>query len=96
MSFCDAAEKMRRSKPDDGRIADMLKEAYRFESRAAQLCPLVQPSHAILHRSAATLALDCGEMAAARELVEAGLAGNPPEEIAVELRDVLRRITIAE
>jgi hypothetical protein len=47
-----------------------------------------------LLRSAATLALDCGEYRQAERLASIGLAGNPPAEIAVELREVLERALV--
>jgi len=93
MKLVDSANALARLKPKDVRIAEILHTAYQYEARAARLCPLVQPSHAVLHRSAATLALDCDEVEAVQELVDAGLAGNLPEEIAVELRDILRRVS---
>jgi hypothetical protein len=52
----------------------------------------VEPTCSVLHRSAATLALDCGEPRTAEKLVAAALAGSPPEEIAEELRDLMEQI----
>ena len=43
----------------------------------------------MLHRSAATLAVECGELRYAERLIGRALAGNPPEDIADELRDLL-------
>ena len=51
---------------------------------------IIQPTHAVMHRSAATLALDCNEYGLAKKLANDGLKGNPPEEIASELRDVIK------
>lgn len=51
-----------------------------------------EPTRSVLHRSAASLALECGDREAARRLAERGLTGKPPEEIAEELRDVIRRV----
>jgi DNA repair photolyase len=48
-----------------------------------------EPSYSVLHRSAATLALDCGNPREAERLAARGLAGEPPPEIAEELRGVL-------
>ncbi len=42
----------------------------------------------VLHRSAATLALDCNDFRLAEKLVSKALAGDPHPEIANELRDV--------
>jgi hypothetical protein len=46
-------------------------------------------THAALHRSAAVLALECSELREAECLIGRALAGNPPDGIADELRDLL-------
>jgi hypothetical protein len=51
-----------------------------------------EPTRSILFRSAATLALDCNKTREAERLISAALAGNPPEEIANELRDLLENV----
>lgn len=61
---------------------------YVLKKQAAELSQ-TEPSRSVLHRSAATLALDCGEYREAERLVAAALAGSPPESIANELREVL-------
>jgi hypothetical protein len=65
-----------------------------FQSRDQQAAEQSQtePTRSVLHRSAATLALDCGEYREAERLVATALAGNPPEPIANELRDVLAAV----
>lgn len=45
----------------------------------------------VLHRSAATLALDCNDYRLAEKLACKALAGEPHPEIADELRDVLEQ-----
>lgn len=62
--------------------------AFVLEKQAAEQSQ-TEPTHSVLHRSAATLALDCGEYREAERLVAAALAGTPPEPIANELREVL-------
>jgi hypothetical protein len=62
--------------------------AYLLEKQAAEQSQ-TEPSRSVLHRSAATLALDCGEYREAERLVAAALAGSPPAAIANELREVL-------
>lgn len=52
----------------------------------------VEPTRSILLRSAATLALDCGELREAERLIAIALAGNPPEEIAEELRILYQQV----
>ena len=49
----------------------------------------IEPTYSVLHRSAATLALDCKQYRRAEQLAAKALAQEPPGEIAVELRDVL-------
>ena len=49
----------------------------------------IEPTYSVLHRSAATLALDCKQYRKAEQLAAKALAQEPPGEIAAELRDVL-------
>jgi hypothetical protein len=53
-----------------------------------------EPTRSILHRSAATLAIDCGEFQAAEHLIATALSGNPPQEIAEELKDLFMQINL--
>lgn len=73
----------------------LLREAFEKECEAANLMASefnVEPSRSILHRSAATLALECGELKQAEKIITRALSGNPPEEIAEELRDLLEQV----
>jgi len=73
-----------------------LQSAYELESEAANalLNELdAEPTRSVLFRSAATLARDCGRFADAEKLAYRALAGNPPAEIADELRDLLEQVT---
>ena len=54
----------------------------------------IEPTYSVLHRSAATLALDCKRYRKAEQLAAKALAQEPPGEIAVELRDVLKRAAL--
>jgi hypothetical protein len=49
----------------------------------------LEPTRSILHRSAAVLAIECAELREAEWLIGRALAGNPPDDIANELRDLL-------
>ncbi|HEY9608964.1 hypothetical protein [Allocoleopsis sp.] len=49
----------------------------------------LEPTRSVLHRSAAVLALECSELREAERLIGRALAGNPPNDIADELRDLL-------
>ena len=51
----------------------------------------VEPTYSVMHRSAATLAIDCKEYRIAEKLASRALAEEPPPEIAEELRAVLLR-----
>jgi tetratricopeptide (TPR) repeat protein len=67
-------------------------EAFENEKKAAELLTdeyEMEPSRSVLFRSAATLAYECKEYREAEILISKGLSGNPPEEIAEELRDLL-------
>ena len=55
----------------------------------------IEPTRSVLHRSAATLAWRCEEYETATRLIARGLAGNPPPEIARELKDLLREVETA-
>lgn len=79
--------------------ADMANDAVTFfqkamqeESQAAHLTRS-QPSRAILFRSAANLAIECGQFAEAEQLSCIGLIGPPPPDVADELRHTLDRAT---
>jgi len=78
-------------KGDPEGAENLLREAYKKESDSAKL--LVdeydfEPTRSILYRSAASLAIECNDVRGAERLIAFGLAGNPPEEIAEELRDL--------
>ncbi|MBE9128011.1 MULTISPECIES: hypothetical protein [unclassified Coleofasciculus] len=53
-----------------------------------------EPTRSVLYRSAASLAIDCGEIKTAERLIAIALSGNPPQEIAEELRDLFVEINI--
>jgi hypothetical protein len=70
----------------------LFRDALRLETEAVGLVSddlSNEPTRSVLFRSAATLALDYGDVRAAEQLAARGLAGNPPEDIAEELREVL-------
>lgn len=76
---------------DTSTAARCYHDAFVYEKTAAEIvAPYLdlEPTRSVLHRSAATLASQCGELAEAARLIEAGLAGNPPAEIAEELREL--------
>lgn len=73
----------------------LLRQAYENELEAASLLKDIsspEPTRSILFRSAASLAIDCNELREAERLLAIGLSGNPPSDIAEELRDLLERV----
>lgn len=82
------------------RYTELMVEAYRLEKEAVEAFLSsaygdAEPTRSVLLRSAANLAIDCGELREAEQLAARGLAGDPPEAIAGELRDTLDRINFA-
>ena len=70
-------------------------EAFHHERQAAQRLEnelQLEPTRSILFRSAASLALDCQDYPAAEKLIAKGLSGEPPAEIAEELRDLFETV----
>lgn len=65
--------------------------AYDIEMMMAGLSTS-EPERSILHLSAASLAYSAKLPDEARLMAEQGLKGNPPEEIADDLREVLRKL----
>jgi hypothetical protein len=80
-----------RRRDDPATARSLAYRAYLLEKQAAEQAQ-TEPTRSVLHRSAATLALDCGEYREAERLVAAALAGSPPEPIANELREVLAAV----
>jgi hypothetical protein len=65
------------------------RDAYAREREAAELLTdayEIEPTRAILFKGAASLALQCKEFREAERLIAKGLSGNPPHDIAHELR----------
>jgi hypothetical protein len=70
-------------------------QAYENERAAAKLSVkenAPEPTLSILHRSAATLAIECSKYREAEKLIAFALSGNPPNEITEELRDLLEKV----
>lgn len=73
----------------------LFKEAYQLEKKAAlsiQAISESEPSRSILLRSAASLALNIDDLREAEKLITLALAGEPPDEIAEELRDLYEQV----
>jgi len=73
----------------------LLRQAYETEVKAANLlidASSPEPTRSVLFRSAASLAISCNELLEAERLIAKGLSGNPPQDIAEELRDLFESV----
>ena len=80
---------------DNNLWSKLTREAFIKEKEAVELLSRkfeCEPTRSVLYQSAASLALDCGEIREAEKLISAALSGNPQEEIANELRDLLEKV----
>jgi Zn-dependent peptidase ImmA (M78 family) len=80
-------------------VLKFLTEALRFESAAADSVAddySLEPTRSVLHRSAASLALQMFDTNTARRYVDAALKGEPPEEIKEELQTLSDQITVLD
>lgn len=92
MSLADAAM-VARMAGDEQTAANLLHSAFEHERDAAlSVSSNLEPTRSILLRSAASLALESSENREAERLIGMALSGEPPEEIADELRDLLEQV----
>jgi hypothetical protein len=81
-----------RLKGNSGEASMLFQKALGFELAAInELDSEVEPTFSVLHRSAGTMALHCGEIRLAEQIAAKALSREPPDEIAEELRDVLEQ-----
>ena len=76
----------------------LFEQALSRETEAATLAissGIPEPTKSVLLRSAATLALDCGRPRVAEKLVSMALSADPPESIAMELRDIYETVNLS-
>jgi hypothetical protein len=81
-----------RQQGDTEAVMALSKSAFTKERAAADLTANqldLEPTRSVLHRSAAVLAIECAELREAERLIGRALSGNPPDDIANELRDLL-------
>src|ERR1035437_10027871 len=94
MKLADLAEIARRS-GDSQAFQSYSSQALELEAKAAWSMSSqtdLEPTRSVLFRSAATLAIEVHRLREAEQLIGAALAGNPPPEIAEELRDLLEDV----
>jgi len=76
----------------------LFRVAFELEREAAHAIVMEQapePTRSVLLRSAATLALDCGEHREAEQLSCLALSGSPPAPICEELRELLAQVKLS-
>lgn len=94
MQFAEIAY-IAKLKGDIKEASKLSRQAFEKEIEAAITAKkdnVEEPSLSILLRSAASLAIDCNEYREAEKLIAMALSGNPPNEIAEELRDLLEQV----
>ncbi|HEY0512714.1 MAG TPA: hypothetical protein VGH73_12465 [Thermoanaerobaculia bacterium] len=81
--------------PDPRQAGKLFRSAFEHERKAAELLEGAydyEPTRSVLYRSAATLARDCRDFSEAKRLIQEGLTGHPPGDIAAELKELLRLV----
>jgi len=79
--------------------AQLTRQAFEQETQAAALIANTldaEPTRSVLHRSAASLAIECGELQVAERPIATALSGNPPLEIAEELKDLFIQSNLSQ
>ena len=90
MEFCDQAFAAKRAANEE-QAQVLFRQALECEREAAEFFRDkldVEPTRSVLYRSAATLALDCGDYHAVDSLVAIALKGKPHAEIVLELKEL--------
>lgn len=95
----DLAEQadLKKLRGETSQVQELLQQALKLESEAAGMVAndiTAEPTRSVLHRSAATLAVECGELSLAERLIARALAGAPPLDIAAELKDLFIQINL--
>lgn len=94
MDFAEMAE-IAKLRGELEQAAGLFQQAFEHERDAANLVKSdfsAEPTRSILYRSAASLALDHGKPREAERLIAIALTGEPPQDIAEELRDLLEQV----
>lgn len=81
---------MAQMSPDPDAAIPLFEQALELELAAIAALPeIVEPTYSVLHRSAGWMAVHCRQFRQAERLACIALAGEPPDDIAAELRDLL-------
>ena len=96
MELADQADLLKRQgNADDAlRLYEQSLEAERKAAYSAQDHHVGEPTESVLFRSAASLAYTVKDYREAERLICMGLAGNPPAEIAEELRNLYDTVNL--
>ena len=84
---------------DEGRMRSLLSEALKLECEAADSVAddySLEPTRSLLHRSAASVALQNFDTKTAMRYAVTGLQGDPPTEIRSELQTLFEQTTILD
>jgi hypothetical protein len=96
MDLAEQADLAKLRGQTDG-VQAILRQALTLESEAAKMVAddlMDEPTRSVLHRSAASLAIECGELQTAEKLIARALAGTPPSDIEEELKDLFMQINL--
>ena len=96
MDLAEQAD-LKRLRGDTSQVQELLRQALELEAEAAGMVAndiTAEPTRSVLHRSAAALAVECGEFSLAEKLIAKALAGAPPSDIAAELKDLFIQINL--
>ena len=100
MDLAEQAD-LKRLRGDTAQVQELLRQALELEAEAAGMVAnmvandvTAEPTRSVLHRSAAALAVECGEFSLAEKLIARALAGAPPSDIAAELKDLFIQINL--
>jgi hypothetical protein len=96
MDLAEQAD-LKKLRGETSQVQELLQQALKLESEAAGMVAndiTAEPTRSVLHRSAATLAVECGELSLAERLIARALAGAPPLDIAAELKDLFIQINL--
>lgn len=83
---------LEKARGNEGKAKELYAKALGHEKNAAHLTEKMkqlEPTRSVLHRSAASMAMNCGEYREAERLIKTALDGNPPQEIRRELDDLM-------
>ena len=84
---------MAQMSPDPDAAIPLFEQALELEKAAIAALPEpIEPTYSVLHRSAGWMAFHCRQFRQAERVACQGLAGDPPDDIAAELRELLAQI----